>query len=328
MRKAKTETDENGGDGEGSGGDGIGAGGSARQKWEKVCKPAEFPKALSPSEQLSAWISWKRQFMIAMEMMRVRGQAQRAQLSYLYIGDELRLVIDAYKMMPDGSLVDGRFEHCVELIKKLDDYFRSATDETIDLETLWAAKQRSTDSARVFLTRIMQQAERCGITDMKIIRTNFLRGMKDQAVALTAIAGEWDVDKIVKAATRNEALNPGGQRPFGEAKSEPIEVFAVGTGERSRRDSWQSRGRGRWQNRYQGNSRGNNRFSGSGRGAQRGSKQCTACGLQSHRFGSCPAIGKPCLTCTKIGHFSAVCKASVNALQDMGDRDHEVKIFE
>lgn len=286
-----------GGNGSGdgaNGGNGSGSGTSSNQKWEKVCKPAEFPKGLSPAEQLSAWTSWKRQFSIAMDMMKVQQHSQRAQLLYLYVGDELRVVIEAYKMMPEGSSHEGSSDHCDELMKKLDKFFKSTTDETIDMETLWAAKQRSAETARAFLTRIMQQAERCNITDMKIVRTNFLRGMKDQTVASTAIAGEWDTDKIVKAAARSEALNPSVLRPIGETKPEPVEVYAVASGERERRDSWRGRGKGRWQSRWQNNSRGSNRPPWGGRNNL---KPCVACGLQSHRLGTCPAVGKPCLTC-------------------------------
>ncbi len=44
---------------------------------------------------------------------------------------------------------------------------------------------------------------------------------------------------------------------------------------------------------------------------------CSRCGYVSHTNGRCPATGKPCNLCSKIGHFSSVCRSrNVEAMQE------------
>lgn len=63
-------------------------------------------------------------------------------------------------------------------------------------------------------------------------------------------------------------------------------------------------------------------------------KPCPKCGIQVHRFGTCPAIGKACLACGKEGHFAKMCSARVNAVKNATaenkseDSEDKVKIYE
>ena len=47
---------------------------------------------------------------------------------------------------------------------------------------------------------------------------------------------------------------------------------------------------------------------------------CTRCGKEPHNFDRCPAKGKRCRKCNKIGHFKNCCKSKV----PMGKRLQEV----
>ena len=65
-----------------------------------------------------------------------------------------------------------------------------------------------------------------------------------------------------------------------------------------------------------------NRNANKGNGNNKGGKtpslsskvSCSGCGSPKHKTGdkSCRANGKTCLTCNKVGHFSAVCPLSSN----------------
>ena len=37
---------------------------------------------------------------------------------------------------------------------------------------------------------------------------------------------------------------------------------------------------------------------------------CDYCGLKYHRYGKCPAVGKSCMKCSKVGHFASVCRST------------------
>jgi len=65
------------------------------------------------------------------------------------------------------------------------------------------------------------------------------------------------------------------------------------------------RGRGRSHSRGQGANRG--------RSQSRGGQKCFNCGYSGHSYtdSSCPAKGKPCDKCKKLGHFAKMCKLRV-----------------
>lgn len=51
-------------------------------------------------------------------------------------------------------------------------------------------------------------------------------------------------------------------------------------------------------------------------------KKCGYCGNQ-HRKGNCPAYGKTCGTCGKVGHFAAVCKTGKRKVKEVDAIEHQ-----
>lgn len=298
--------------------------------WEKSCKPNPFPKGLPAAKQYAAWIDWKKQLEVSLELMNATSQHIKASLLFLHAGEEIREIISAYGYMPDRASVQDNFKHYDNVVARLDKYFQEATDETIDLETLWAMKQEQNETARVFLTRLMRQTALCDLHDGKIVRTNLLRGMANKGIAKLAMANDWELEKIIKAATREEALVVG-QQPlsmFGQP-APAIEVFQMNKMkdyeecnqvERSKRSSETFRANENSQ-RYKKPKFEPGRFT--SRKRYDDVKPCPNCGIRFHRNGTCPAEGKSCLNCNKVGHFRRMCRISVNQVQKEKDDENE-----
>lgn len=303
--------------------------------WGKSCKPDPFPKGLPAAKQHAAWIDWKKQFEVSLELMNATTQQVKANLLFLHVGEEIREIIGAYGFMPDRTKVREDYEHYDNVLAKLDKYFQEATDETIDMETLWAMKQEQDETCRVFLTRLMRQTSLCGLHEEKIVRTNLLRGMSNRNIAQLAMANDWELQQIVKAATREEALVVK-QQPlswFGN-KSTSAEIFQLEKAEtRNEEKSLIERPKERIGTYGGGNvsrSFKRPRYEPDRRERTSDVRPCSDCGIRFHRYGVCPAIGKACSNCQKIGHFARVCRTNVNYVQktkEESDDNDEVKIY-
>lgn len=304
----------------------------------KTFKPNPFPPGLPQPKQLAAWYDWKKQFELSMCLAGKLSQQEKASCLFLSIGDEMREIISTHEMMPSEE--SPGYEHCKELMSKLDAYFRGSADDTFDLNTFFGMKQERDESAQKFETRVLRQARVCGLHhDARVVRAAYVKGMKDVQTSKLANANDWDMVQIVKAAARSEAYEAatGDKDPWKAVIQPSEEVCAVNSA--ARQDFQQPRGRVRFQ-RYE-RQRTNNRprnFAGTGNRwnnrnptrftSNKGSdRNCPKCGLSSHRDGTCPAIGKNCIRCGKPGHFQFVCQASVNVVDDREEVQEEVDVY-
>lgn len=305
----------------------------------KTFKPNPFPPNLPQPKQLAAWFDWKKQFELSMCLAGKLSQQEKASCLYLCIGDEMREVISTHEMMPSGSDVGENFQHCDKLIEKLDGYFSGAADDTFDLNTFFAIKQEQDETAQKFETRVLRQARVCDLQyDTRIIRAAYVKGMKDDQTRKLANANNWEMAQIVKAAARSEAYagETAVTDPWKAIVPKREEVCAV----ESSTKAFQPKGDQRFQ-RYQrpgagdrpktfgGQGRFSNRFTPRVSSSARAipSRNCNKCGLSTHKFGTCPAIGKNCIRCGKEGHFQFVCQANVNAVDDRNGSEEKVEIL-
>lgn len=199
--------------------------------WQRSFKPEPYPENTSPTERLGAWIDWKRQFTVSMQLVGELDQKTKANLLFMSIGNEIRRVIGACAMMKTEDEVDKDFAFYDHLMGKLEEYFRASSDTAIDLNVFSTMKQNVSEGAGEFLIRLRRQAVLCELQDAtELLRNSFLKGMKDQSLAAQGIVGNWNIEKLVAAATRMEAWSdkPGSSRPWPmEANKTPVEVAAV-----------------------------------------------------------------------------------------------------
>lgn len=146
-----------------------------------------------------------------------------------------------------------------------------------------------------------------GDYDGEFAKTHFVNGLSDKFLADTAITGGWTLAQTVAAASRRESYKLSSDvSPFATT-SAGVSVAAV------QNKQWQQRPPER-------QSRQQNLGSWSGR-KQGGA--CTNCGNVEHARGVCPAIGKACRKCDRMGHFKRQCRSNA---QRAGDGSGQAQI--
>lgn len=176
----------------------------------------------------------------------------------------------------------------------------SLTDPTLTHQALLACKQKPGELANDYYIRLMKLVG-SGDYDNDFAKTHFINGLSDAFLKDAAITGGWSLAQTVAAASRRESYRAGGIASLlGPTESEPM-VADV----KYKRSQYTPKARGGRQSAQQG---GSPRFQ---------NRPCPNCGVAEHRYGTCPAIGKSCLKCGRLGHFKKVCRSAtrVNAVR-------------
>lgn len=287
--------------------------------WIKYVKIKPFPTNIPTAQKWESWLDYRRKLRIQLEPYTGASERILAGLLFTNIGEEVEQIISTRNLFPEVEDVDADFPHFTHLIEGLDGYFRGLSDETVNFSGFANMKQKTTESARDFQTRLIRQAEVCDLKEAKpMIRNQFIQGMRDREHAKRAFTDGTTLEDIVSAASRNESLmattslaNP--LAPWND-KQYPQEVASLTSDSRDRFSRSGQAKRGRWQG-------GNDRQH---KDNQRNDiKPCGNCGIRAHRYNSCPAEGKKCNSCGKVGHFAKVCKQKSATVAVVENGEHE-----
>lgn len=303
----------------------------------RMINPPEFPKDISSSGKLEAWLDWKKVFETSMELADLVSQRTKANYLTLLGGSELRQIITLRNMLPDIEDVEEDFPFYKKLVKSLESYFREMSDITIDVVAFMNASQEAKESARDFEVRLRRTAERCqNKIGEDMIKTRFIQGMKDHELAHQACIEAMDLSTLVTRATRQEAFGRAKVQKFNpwqasdSMSSEQPTLAVVSAHDRGKRLSYrqgsrQAPGRARpWAGGTE-RPKNSNLFPREG---------CKKCGYRTHHFGSCPANGRVCNKCKKAGHFERVCRAVVSVVglespkSDLKNESEEVNFYD
>lgn len=208
-------------------------------------------------------------------------------------GDELRDIVQTYRLMPDANAPDA----LKVFFGNIEQHFEELTDKSAAYSSITKCRQQPGESTDKFYRRLKDVSEVANVDD-ELVRAHFIANMQNKDIARQADIEDWSVQRVIKTASRVESIRGGS------AMENPLRVAAVEARRDSRgaRQTWSDRGsQGRQTNRVSG-SRNN---------------PCQQCGNTEHRSGTCPAIGKRCINCNGEGHFKRVCRGgrSVNTTQ-------------
>ncbi|XP_062558173.1 uncharacterized protein K02A2.6-like [Armigeres subalbatus] len=282
------------------------SGGTVR--WDNI-KP--FPKNVPATKMWEAWIRFLEDFEIAVSLSNLKNPKRRVELLLLSMGDELKSIVRAAKLRP-ASDDDDCYN---QLVKNIDQYLKALTDPAAEHEDFSKMCQEEGESAVKFHARLTEKVLLCDYSPMdqeRFVRTQLLRGLRNQEVKKTARTYGHDSNTIVQAATRAEAF----QSEVSISGCEP-NVLAV-----SSKRFWNMQGQRKRQSaihQASGSSTKNFKYERSSANQENVSRRyrCPRCYRLSHRGGVCPALSKTCNSCGQRGHFAVACRVDrVNTLKD------------
>lgn len=302
----------------------------------KHFKVESFPAKIPAAQKAEKWADWLRKFRIVASEMGELSQTKKANMLYVMSGDEIQAIINAKGMFPEGELPEGgsAFD---ELVAKLTEYFKSLADPSVTLMRFDGAKQEKEEGVREYQLRVFRLAEMCGMRDNgMMVKERFTKGLCDKQLAEMSYVYGWTMEETAAAVARKEAFraSEAQKETYNPLREEGMKMVAAvsdsarGSGTFNQR---QGRGgsRGGWdRDRNRGGRNNNSRSSGN-----TSAKGCPNCGIAKHNGKGCPAIGKTCKSCGKQGHFAAVCRSAVAAVESGNQmkeerEDEKVKIFE
>jgi len=202
------------------------------------------------------------------------------------------------------------------VIKRMEEYIKGSTNPLVAVADALKIKQLAGMNAEAFIKALKEQIKMCDLDKIDNVKEwfsilcichNVQSSVVRTKLLLTKdLTFQMAVDIIMeeeKAAKTAKQMADGSADPYANATS---------TYRADRNASNQSRqsGQGGQQNRGRSHSRGHDRTSRSN------DDQCRNCGNKRHRdMNQCPARGKDCKNCQKIGHFSYVCLQGAQANQ-------------
>uniref|UniRef100_A0A5S6Q622 CCHC-type domain-containing protein n=1 Tax=Trichuris muris TaxID=70415 RepID=A0A5S6Q622_TRIMR len=188
-----------------------------------------------------------------------------------------------------------------KVTKMFTDHFRGARNIVYELARLHRTVQREGETIGAFIDAVFAQAENCDFDNVKVSAKELLT--QSQLIAGMAnreLAAQLQMDPYITLAqvvqcmridaniASQQAVIRQTSHSTGPIERVGVEVDAVrrqrtrkGTGNRFRKP------------RYQGST-----------------AQCPKCGHGEHNnMRLCPAIGKTCNSCKKVGHFAKMCRS-------------------
>lgn len=138
-----------------------------------------------------------------------------------------------------------------------------------------------------FLTAARLQAKKCKFGDLtdELLRDRLIVGITNDDVREKLLADPAiDLEKTIHMCKASEqATQQLKEITAKDAEAKLLDALATKT-----KKKWPSKGKARTEEPQQ--------------------RQCQYCG-GTHRRKECPAYGKKCITCNKMGHFAAVCRS-------------------
>ncbi len=269
------------------------------------------------SFKASEWPDWLREFNMfrrASKLHREDGDIQKDALLYSMGATEAAKVYDCLTFgtiqVPDPAHA-GEFLDQVEspddydtLTRKLTEHFKNKSNILHERIVFGERKQRANETVEEYLREIKYMIQKCGYdraAEEEQLTLKFVGGLKDVSIKeKLQLKDDLTLHKAVQMARQHEQIK--AQLAVQDHKVPTAEVNEAsykGTGARPKTYNGQGQS-----SRGQGQGRGRGRGRGQGQPNQ---PKCAKCGYEHSASGRCPASGKTCRRCNKMGHFASQC---------------------
>ena len=257
------------------------------------------------------WAKWLSRFNRLMVAMEIADPPRKQALLLHYAGPEIDEIYDTLPMeaaAADGSPIDT-YESTANALTR---YFTPKTNAAFEMYNFRQAKQEATETIDAFVTRLRKLAKTCNFSNTDGEVTNqIIFACHSQSLRRRALRDDLSLDKLVAAARALELSETQAATVEGRDRY----VNAVRPHTPVDRGRQRSHGHGRSQSRRPAPSRQL-----TGDNVKRNT--CDNCGYElPHKSKECPARGKSCTSCNKVGHFASVCRSSQQRLSHHTPRD-------
>lgn len=253
------------------------------EKWE--IQPFKY-KSLPRNVVRSEWIKYKRNFDY---IVAASGESDKTRMKNLFLARAGPDVQEVFASIPGADVPEDK-ENGVDpyavAMQKLDAYFSPKQHETFERNVFWTLKPSPEETLEKFMLRCQDQASKCnfGSTAMESRAISVIdkvilfapSDLKEQLLHKDSL----NIDEVAKIVGSYESVKHQAQQmnqsSSGFAESD-INAAGRSTINKIRNIPF---------------------------------KDCMRCGKRDHIANdpNCPARGKECIKCKRIGHFAARCR--------------------
>ena len=251
-----------------------------------------------PSSLAIRWKDWVKRFNRCMVDFDIKAKARKRALLLYLAGPEVETIF--------ATLSDtGNEDDYDKAVEKLTEYFAPKQNVLYERHVFRRAKQRVDESIDQFHTRLRHLGATCDFSDLdEEIRTQIVENCRSSRLRRKALRDDTKLSDLIAYARSIELSDK--QTDEMEKESRPGEKVYSNMQRREQRPNKQI------------------------------SKKCYTCGGSYPHVNECPASGKECRKCHKIGHFAVVCKGRSDGkhvikptkIHGTERRDHKVNNLE
>ncbi|KAK3726579.1 hypothetical protein QZH41_011039 [Actinostola sp. cb2023] len=267
-------------------------------------KMKSFCISEDPDETGRAWSNWKKEILTRFRYFRIDEVEDRVDAINIYGGELIRELIET---LQDVSPPPGEEQNAFEnILAKLDNYFTPMINPDCARSKLAEMYQSESESIAQYYVRLRIQVAKCSYSDPDdMVRSKLLQTMLDKRLRREAMVKRFTLQELLKHAANKEDI---------DRQARAIEK-TLHYSKNSRETQVQEVNKVYEKKAYSNRSTTQNRFASkpfnvsSDQRQSVDSNNCQYCGY-NHKSprSACPASGKTCNACSKIGHFARVCK--------------------
>ena len=163
------------------------------------------------------WKDWRARFISYIEAVEAKGSKRKLALLKFVGGKEINrlLTVLPSSVVPGVGLSVSLLHTDVylEALSRLDDHFAEMKNIRLERSEFGALKQASSETARAFIVRLREKAERCEFTNLEErVQEAFIQGTNDEKVKRSAVRHEMSLQQLVNEATLNETMKQNNEK--------------------------------------------------------------------------------------------------------------------
>ena len=235
--------------------------------------------------QWNEWLTRFERYRIATKLFNENQKVQVASLIYA-MGPEAENIFKTFDFETEGD--ENKYE---TVSQKFTPHFIPKRNIIHERAIFHRRNQDTTESVEEFIRTLYELAEHCDFADKdQQIRDRIVIGIADRRVSeKLQLTADLTLNKAIEIARQSEMIKV--QLDDQVAKQGAIDFAAYGRPKKPyRKKPWK-------------------------RNTTTPTQNCSRCGKDAHDFDKCPAKGKRCRKCNKMGHFKTCCKSKIHTGQ-------------